>query len=129
MKEVLDGLEGEIMHLNGKVTSGRRDFSGVPDDLFNLYKEHTGMINLVKGTLNIELEEEYELESPDKFPWRDISIFLKKCRISFEGKEADAFIVRSGVTPYSKRIIELISEIHFKTNWRLIDNDEVLIYL
>lgn len=116
------------MKLKGKVIDGLGNASfwiKKIEDVFQK-KEH---IKLFHGTLNIELKEEYNLESnwvikPEEYGGTQ-KVYIQKCRV-FGSK---SYIVRPEQTAHKANIIEIISDINFREKYKLKNEDEIEIEL
>lgn len=82
-------------------------------------------IRLFHGTLNIELEEEYELKnywiiSKDEYGGTQ-DVYIQECEVFGER----SYIVRSEKTAHKFSIIEIVSNVNFREKYSLKDDDEV----
>ena len=112
------------MILKGKVKQGLGNASFWVEKIENVFYEKTGM-KLFYGTLNIELEEPYELENYWIIEKQEYggtqNVYVQKCEILGE----QAYIVRSEKTAHKSNIIEIVSDIKFRENFKLKDNDNI----
>jgi riboflavin kinase, archaea type len=113
------------------VTKGQGDLAHWMTLYADAYEAVTGQ-RLVPGSLNVVLPYEWSL--PDDPPVRlepelvGVGMSLVPCRL--EGVEA--FIARTdrndaGTGDHSRRVIEIVSSVHLRSELRLDDGDEVTI--
>lgn len=112
------------MILNGKVKKGLGNASFWVKKIEEIFYEKTGM-KLFHGTLNIELEEPYELENywiinKEEYGGTQ-DVYVQKCEILGE----QAYIVRSKKTAHKLNIIEIVSDIKFRESFNLKDEDNI----
>lgn len=112
------------MILKGKVKQGLGNASFWVEKIEGIFYKKTGM-KLFYGTLNIELEEPYELENywiieKGKYGGTQ-DVYVQECKIL--GKEAH--IVRSEKTAHKSNIVEIVSDIKLRENFKLKDNDNI----
>lgn len=116
------------MVLKGKVKKGLGNANFWVEKIKDIFYEKTGM-KLFYGTLNIELEEPYELEDfwiIEKQEYGGTQdVYVQKCEIL----EQKAYIVRSEKTAHKSNIIEIVSDIKFRENFNLKDDDMIKIEL
>lgn len=116
------------MTLKGKVKQGLGNASFWVEKIENVFHKKTGM-KLYYGTLNIELEEPYELENYWIIEKQEYggtqNVFIQKCEI--QGNKA--YIVRSEKTAHKSNIIEIVSDIKFREKFNLKDEDTIEIRL
>ena len=127
--------------LKGRVAKfGKRDFGGLPTEWQTYYKEKTKM-NLVKGSLNIDLGDEISFNTSlfEDYKFTDTPdgryVYLIPCEISKNGFKRRAFLQRienienNDPDYHPKNIVEILSDINFCDEWSLKNDDEVTINL
>jgi len=114
------------MTLEGKVKKGLGNASFWVEKIDKVFFQKKGM-NLFYGTLNIELDNPYELQNywiirkeeyggtQDVYV-QEITVFNKK-----------AYIVRAENTAHSSKIIELVSNVNLRDKFNLKDNNIIYI--
>lgn len=116
------------MLLKGIVKKGLGNASFWVEKIENVFYKKTGM-KLYYGTLNIELEEPYELENYWIIEKQEYggtqNVFVQKCRI----KGIQAYILRSEKTAHKSNIIEIVSDVKFRENFDLEDEDNIEVVL
>ena len=116
------------MMLKGKVKKGLGNASFWVEKIDDVFYKKTEM-KLYYGTLNVELEEPYELENYWIIEKQEYggtqNVFVQKCEIH----GIQAYIVRSEKTAHKSNIIEIVSNIKFREKFDLKDNDIVEIKL
>lgn len=114
--------------LKGRVVTGVGNFSFWIEKLQDLYREKTGM-RLFPGTLNIQLDEPFELPrerarlEAEEYGGT-VSVSIVPCRVF--GREA--FILRTDKAdsePESKKILEVACEVKLREQHQLRDGDLV----
>ena len=116
------------MLLRGKVKKGLGNAYIWVKKIEALFQEKEG-IKLFSGTLNIELEEEFNLTDYWTInPWEyggTQNVFVKEC--SLYGNKC--YILRPEQTAHGSNIIEIVSYINLRKKYNLKDDDEVEIIL
>ncbi len=121
------------MNLIGKVKSGHGNASIWVEKASKIFKEKYGK-DLYFGTLNIELDEKYILNSEDKIlPEQyggEYDVFVKKAKIM----EDEVYILRPQINNvegghHSLKIIEIVSDVNLRKKYGLQDGDKVMVYL
>lgn len=116
--------------LKGRVLTGAGNFSFWIEKLQDLYREKTGM-RLFPGTLNIELDEPFELPferarlSAEEYGGT-VSVSIVPCKVFGRA----AVILRTDKAdgePQSRRIIEVACEVKLRERHRLRDGDWVAV--
>ena len=100
------------MILEGKVKKGLGNANFWIKKIENIFYSKTG-IKLFHGTLNIELETPYELEN-----------YWIIGKDEYGGKQK-AYIVRSEKTAHKSNVIEIVSDVNFRKNFNLKDEDYI----
>lgn len=121
------------MILKGKITKGlgrAKIFVSMMQDAF--YEKNK--ISLYPGTLNVELENPYDLNvdyliKPEEYGGT-FNVQIQKCEIFGQ----TAYIVRSEKNiknegDYKQDIIEIVSDINFRKQYNLKDGDEIEIII
>ena len=112
------------MILKGKVKQGLRNASFWVKKIEDIFYKKTGM-KLFYGTLNIELEEPYELENYWIIKKEEYGgtqdVYVQECKIL----DKQAYIVRSEKTAHTSNVIEIVSDIKLRENFSLNDNDNI----
>ena len=116
------------MILKGKVKKGLGDASFWVKKIEDTFYKKTNM-KLFYGTLNIELEEPYELEtkwiiSKEEYGGTQ-NVYVQECRVL----ERQAYIVRAEETAHSQNVIEVVSDIKLRECFDLKDEDNIKIEL
>lgn len=119
------------MILNGQVTSGLGTAKMWVSRIDEIFEKKTGM-KVFHGTLNIKLEGDYLIEpdwiiKPEEFGGTQ-KVLVKKCKIL----EHEAYIVRAeknqtGQGDHNLKIIEIVSDINFREEYNLKDNENIMI--
>lgn len=114
------------MILKGKVKTGLGNATFWVKKIEDLFYNKEG-IRLFHGTLNIELEDEYELRnywtiSKEEYGGTQ-DVYVQECRLF--GKKS--YIVRSEKTAHKSNILEIVSDINFRKTYNLKDEAEVKI--
>lgn len=117
------------MILKGKIIKGLGKAKIFVNMMEKSFCEKTNM-QLYPGTLNIELENEYDLNvdyliKPEEYGGT-FNVQVQKCEVL----ENVAYIVRSEKNikdngDYNKNIIEIVSNINFREKYNLKDGDEI----
>lgn len=117
------------MKLRGKVTSGIGTAKIWVSKIEEIFKKETGM-KVFYGTLNIELEEDYVIQpdwiiKPEDFGGTE-NVLVKRCNIL----GTEAYIVRAeknqkGQGDHNLKIIEIVSDINYRKQYKLNDMDKV----
>ena len=121
--------------LKGRIVSGLGNFSYWIDRLQGYYKDKTGM-NLFPGTLNLQLEEPFDLpiDGVIRFEKEEyggtVSVSLIPCTVM--GRKA--FVLRTDANareerPHPKTIIEIATDVKLRDAYSLIDGDIVEVEL
>lgn len=119
------------MKLKGKVKSGFGNASFWVNKVNKIFQEKYGM-KLFLGTLNIQLDEEFILESEEKFLPNEyggnFDVLVKECKI-FESK---GYILRTEKNnkkggDHSLNIIEIVSNVNLRETYQLKDEDSIII--
>ena len=119
------------MILTGTIQSGENNFSYWLSKLEPYYTAKTGM-KLFPGTLNVHLNQAYELPSETLCLKKEeyggeVSVKIMPCRIF--GRKA--FILRpyrdNREDNYDKRVLEIATDIKLRDAYQLKDGDEVQI--
>lgn len=112
------------MILEGKIKKGLGDANFWIKKIEDVFYKKTKM-KLFYGTLNIELEEPYELESHFIIGKEEYggaqNVYVQKCKVL----EKDAYIVRAENTAHKSNIIEIVSDINFRECFNLKDEDNI----
>jgi len=121
------------MILKGKITKGfgraKTFVTMMKKPFFEKYK-----LNLYPGTLNIKLENEYQLNIEHLITSEEyggtFNVQVQKCKIFGQ----TAYIVRSEKNikdkgDYKQDIIEIVSDINFREEYNLEDGDEIEIII
>lgn len=112
------------MILKGKVKKGLGNASFWVEKIEDVFYKKTEM-KLYYGTLNVELEESYELENYWIIEKQEYggtqNVFVQKCEIY----GIQAYIVRSEKTAHKSNIIEIVSNIKFREKFDLKDEDNI----
>jgi CTP-dependent riboflavin kinase len=120
------------MTLEGKIKSGLGEASFWVKKIEKIFEEIT-KIKLFPGTLNIELNQEYNLKNPtyiltkEKYKGTE-NLYIKEC-ILFGHK---SFIIRTEKNSTKEgdhplNIIEIVSDINFRKSYNLKDGDSISI--
>lgn len=114
------------MLLKGKVKKGLGDASFWVKKIEEIFYKKTNM-KLFYGTLNIELENPYELENcliikKEEYGGTQ-NVYVQQCMVL--GKRA--YIVRAQKTAHSSNIIEIVSDIKLRECFNLKDEDNIVI--
>lgn len=114
------------MKLKGKVKKGLGNASFWVKKIEEVFYKRTGM-KVFHGTLNIELEQPYELENywtieKDEYGGM-YQVYVQECEILNQ----KAYIVRSTGTAHKSNIIEIVSDINFRESFNLNDGDDISI--
>ena len=117
------------MILRGKVIKGfgrAKIFISMMQEAF--YKKNK--INLYPGTLNVKLENSYDLDidyliKPEEYGG-SFNVQVQKCKVF----ENTAYIVRSeknikDTGDYKQDVIEIVSDINFREKYNLKDGDKI----
>lgn len=119
------------MILKGKITKGlgrAKTFVTMMQEPF--YKKNK--VNLYPGTLNIKLENSYDLKVDYLIKAEEyggnFNVQVQKCKVF----ENTAYIVRSeknikDTGDYNQDIIEIVSDINFREQYNINDGDEIKI--
>ncbi|MBI3830664.1 MAG: DUF120 domain-containing protein [Planctomycetes bacterium] len=115
--------------VKGRVTSGEGNFSFWIRKLSEYYHAKTGM-TFFPGTLNVHLDEDYELP-PDPLRLNkeeyggEVSVQIVPCRIF--GRTAFILrpVPRPGVEPNPKSVLEVATDIGLRVAYGLKDGDLV----
>lgn len=119
------------MKLKGKVKSGFGNASFWVNKVNKIFQEKYGM-KLFLGTLNIQLDEEFVLESEEKILPNEyggnFDVLVKECKI-FESK---VYILRTEKNnkkggDHSLNIIEIVSDVNLRETYQLKDGDSIII--
>ena len=116
------------MVLKGKVVDGLGNACFWVKKIENLFFTKYG-IKLFQGTLNIELEEEYNLENfwciePEEYGGNQI-VYVQECNVL----EHNSYIVRAKETAHRANILEIISDVNFREKYNLTNGDIIEIIL
>lgn len=110
------------MILIGKVKTGLGNANFWVKKIENIFYEKTGM-KLFSGTLNIQLETEYELQDYWVIHGKEYGgtqeVYVQQCKILGN----TAYIVRAEKTAHKSDIIEVVSNIKFRDVYNLKDED------
>lgn len=119
------------MKLQGKVTSGIGTAKMWVGKINKVFENKTGM-SLFPGTLNIKIEEDYNIQpdwiiKPEEFGGTE-NVLVKKCKIL----NNTAYIVRAeknqkGKGEHNLQIIEVVSNINFRQEYNLKNGASILI--
>lgn len=116
------------MELKGKVRDGLGNASfwvkKIEDVFFNKYG-----IKLFHGTLNIELEEEYELQNywiinPEEYGGTQ-KVYVEKCKLLGHR----SYIVRAQNSVHKSNILEIVSNVNFRKKYNLKNGEVVKVKL
>jgi CTP-dependent riboflavin kinase len=123
----------------GTVTSGYGMATRNLDPVMSLIESRIGLANLVPGTLNIHIPEEYIVPAdalilPDEYPYNRQSglgetIKLKRCLVAGHPSiivRPDSHELGTGQF-HGKAYLELMGQIHFRTALHLTDGSQVQI--
>lgn len=112
----------------GKIKKGLGKASFWVEKIDDIFYKKTKM-KLFYGTLNVELEEPYELANNwmiDKDDYGGTqNVYVQECRIL----DKKAYIVRAERTAHSSRIIEIVSDIKLRDKFNLKDEDIIKIQI
>ena len=121
------------MILKGKVIKGfgraKTFVTMMQQPFFEKYK-----LNLYPGTLNIKLENEYQLNIEDLITSEEyggmFNVQVQKCELL----GIIAYIVRSEKNTkeqgdYKQNVIEIVSDVNFREEYNLKDGDEIQIII
>jgi riboflavin kinase len=118
----------DMLHLRGRVVSGRGDFGQWIERLGSFYEQKTGM-RLYPGTLNVELSSEYSLPADViRLEGHEyggtVSVSIVPCRIL----NRQAFLLRTdqneqGTGHHARNIIELATDVRLRDKYQLKDGD------
>lgn len=112
------------MILKGKVKKGLGNASFWVEKIEDIFYKKTGM-KLFYGTLNIELEEPYDLKNywiiEKEAYGGSQDVYVQECKIL--GKQA--YIVRPEKTAHTSNVVEIVSDIKFRENFNLNDEDNI----
>ena len=127
--------------LKGKVvTFGKRDFGSLPVEWQTYYNEKTEM-ELVKGSLNIDLGNEISFKNPtfDKYKFAGTPdgryVYLIPCVVSMNDFKRGAYLQRienvenNDPDYHPRNIIEILSDVNFCEKWSLKNDDEITVEL
>jgi riboflavin kinase, archaea type len=124
----------ETKTLKGKVVSGQGNFSYWIEKLSDYYEDKTGM-RFFPGTLNIQLEEPYDLPTDvvrlEKEEYGgSVSVSIQECSIF--GRKA--FILRtdgnaSNNGDHPRTIVEIATDVKIREYYRIMDGDVVEVRL
>lgn len=114
------------MLLKGKVKKGLGNALFWVKKIETVFYERTGM-KVFYGTLNIELEEPYELEkygiiNKDEYGGTQ-DVYIEKCEILGNL----AYIVRAEKTAHKSNTIEIVSNLKLREKFNLKDGDIIQI--
>lgn len=114
------------MILRGKVKKGLGDASFWVRKIEDIFYKKTNM-KLFYGTLNIKLEEPYELKNywiikKEEYGGNQ-DVYVQECKIL--GKQA--YIVRAEKTAHTSNIIEIVSDVKLREDFNLKDDDNIKI--
>lgn len=122
------------MVLKGKVKSGFKEGSFWVKKIEKCFFKRE-QIKLILGTLNIELQQDFNIDNPDYIIEKEEyggtqNLYIKRCKVL----NVNAFIVRTEKNSTKKgdhplNIIEILSDVNFRKIYNLKDDDtiEVLI--
>ena len=116
------------MVLKGKVISGMGNASFWVKKIEEIFLKKEG-IKLFHGTLNVKLQEEYNLQTdciikPEEYGGTQ-KVYVQKCKVL--GNKS--YIVRAEQTAHKANIIEIVSDINFREKYNLKNEDEIEIVL
>ena len=117
------------MILKGKIVKGLGKAKTFVNMMEKSFYEKTN-VHLYSGTLNVKLENEYELKvdyliKPEEYGGT-FNVQVQKCEIFGN----TSYIVRSEKNTkeegdYKKDIIEIVSDVNFREKYNLKDGDEI----
>ena len=112
------------MVLKGKVKTGLGNAKIWVKKIEDIFLKEKG-IKLFHGTLNVELEQEYELEKcwiiQSKEYGGEQDVYVEECKLlGIKG-----YIVRSEKTAHKSNIIEIVSSFNLRKTFNLKDDDEI----
>ena len=119
--------------LKGKVKSGLGNANIWVGKAKKIFKEKYGM-DLFLGTLNIELDRDIVLEENEKIlPYEyggTFDVYVKECEIL----GIKAYILRTEKNnkingDHPLNIIEIVTDVNMRKQYKLKDDDEILIYI
>ena len=119
------------MELNGKVKTGLGNANVWVNKINDIFEKKYGL-KLFSGTLNIELDKPYILESnniilPEEYGG-EYKVFVKECTLY----NIKAYILRPEINnkengDHPLNIIEIVSNINFREKYNLKNGDNVVI--
>lgn len=114
------------MILKGTVKKGLGDASFWVKKIEDVFYKKTNM-KLFYGTLNVELEEPYNLGNcwlirKDEYGGTQ-DVCVQECNIL----NKKSYIVRAEQTAHSSNVIEIVSNIKLRENFNLKDEDNIVI--
>ena len=116
------------MILEGKIKSGLGNANFWIKKVEKVFYKKTGK-KLYHGTLNIELENSYELKNYWVIQQEEYGgtqeVKVQECIVL--GQEA--FIIRSEKTAHKSNIIEIVSDVNFREKFNLHDGDIIEVVL
>lgn len=114
------------MLLKGKVKKGLGNASFWVQKIEDVFYERTRM-KVFYGTLNIELEEPYELKNYEIINKEEYGgtqdVHIQECEILGNS----AYIVRAEKTAHKSNVVEIVSNIKFRDLFKLKDDDMIQI--
>ena len=112
------------MIVKGRVKTGLGDAKFWVNKINQVFYNKTDM-KLFPGTLNIELNEPFELKKYwiiDKNEYGGTQdVYVTECKL-FEDK---AYVLRASQTQHKSNILEIVSNVNFRKKYNLKDNDRV----
>ena len=112
------------MILKGKVIDGLGNASFWVKKVEEIFLKETGL-KLFPGTLNIKLENDYEFEknwiiNPEEYGGTQ-KVYVQECKVF--GNQA--YILRAEKTEHGLDIIEIVSDINFRKEYKIQTGDEI----
>lgn len=116
------------MVLKGKIIDGLGNASFWVKKIEEVFLKKEG-IKLFHGTLNVKLQEEYNLQTdwilkPEEYGGTQ-KVYVQKCKVL--GNKS--YIVRAEKTAHKDDIVEIVSDINFREKYKLKNDDEIKIII
>lgn len=122
------------MILEGKVKSGLGEAGFWVKKIAQIFEQKEN-IKLFSGTLNIELNNNYEIVSPDIIVEKEEyggteKLFIKRCKVLGH----NSYIIRTEKNSsqngdHPLNIIEILSDVNFRKKYNLVDKQEIAIFI
>lgn len=118
-----------MRQLRGTVRSGKGEHARWMRTYAEVYKKETG-VDLVPGTLNIELHEPWHMPATARSFSAGVTILVARCTIGGIG----AFVIRTeknerGEGDHPSNLVEVISDMRLRDALGLDDGDEIHLML